>query len=675
MARSSARPDRDAASQTSHDLPDVLRDSSAPGGVAQLKALYFQRVNIAPTRYDIVKLEVAVPDYRLMPKLLSSSLQISQQSSVSNFLQGFADVPEDYRYHITKELEGLQDGGESTWMVLQVEATRSKQRARLLSRKRKEDVVGVYVVLRKMTDPDIFVNPDKYSSGIDPSDPAAQMVGAAVPVEADPASPVNIVLREPRSELQLGSKFRPEYANVYVDKDESKENERNLVYASHSRNRGETSPGPGAQSQRRTRFSENVQLLGDRRGPGYRTTHPKRDTYYGIESDDEWARYEVPPPNPRARDRNRVRIHLPDSRDEARWSPGGPGRAARSRAAPMEMGMTPGVSSEVAERLARLRILEEEGKRREEQERIEQQLRMKELHIRELEAERMERLRFLEGQSRRVEPEAERLERLERWEEQRRREKLEAELRALEERQRRATRAPVEKEAPVIIQMPHPSRRRSSFSRAAPQRDYIPVAPGPPSSPSLGDSGSDRRGRKIRPRHRIEIYTSSDSGLDRRGRKFRPRRTINISDSDESLDRSYSRRRPIRIHHDRGVHLRKYYESGSSSPVLSAVDDHADFLAKPPGRSMTADDAVENLLVKWTNPIAVATATAADKNGETHEDADQGSPVRPNGNVNANANPVPGPRITEIESADEDQDQDHGRHEPDKGASEASFGR
>ena len=107
-----------------------------------------------PSRHEIIKLEVAVPGRRLIPKLLSLWLQNTSGNAISTFLQGFTDIAEDYHYHITKELEAVQAEVDSNWMVLQIELTKSAGSRFRLSKKHKTKVIGVYVVIRNVSGPD-----------------------------------------------------------------------------------------------------------------------------------------------------------------------------------------------------------------------------------------------------------------------------------------------------------------------------------------------------------------------------------------------------------------------------------------------------------------------------------------------------------------------------------------
>lgn len=275
----------DEACSISESVPDVLKDATLPGGLAQLKALYFQKINIAPGWTEIAKLDVAVPDYRLIPKLLSSQSQKLDSGIITPFLHGFAEVPEDYRYHIVKELnnEIFDDG--ASWTVLQIEPVKARQSRMKFSQRGKNHVVGIYVILRKVWPPDDFFSMGASTSG---------ELRVNKPLQAMPQDPTftsKTNVEEPAVDSVTNLDYIPEKAKTYVARTKSVENQPELFYAS---NLGQipNDTRPGAQqrssSPRHVSFADDDMLTEPYRSRS-RVRSVERSRYANSSDESEYA--------------------------------------------------------------------------------------------------------------------------------------------------------------------------------------------------------------------------------------------------------------------------------------------------------------------------------------------------------------------------------------------------
>lgn len=193
----------------SGSLLDPLRDLDEPGGIAQLKAFYLQRVHTSPTRSEIMKLEVAVSGQQLLQKRGTDNK--SGKFSGLDTHQGLGSIPEDYVLQIKQELETLQSDTSQAWILLHAEPVKKRSdngRSRFSGRKKtKEEVVGVQIVIRKV-------------SGMAPWQAGAEKTTETISVQARPSSPETVTaprfMASNRISRAAGREYYPQHASQII---------------------------------------------------------------------------------------------------------------------------------------------------------------------------------------------------------------------------------------------------------------------------------------------------------------------------------------------------------------------------------------------------------------------------------------------------------------------------
>lgn len=144
-------------------IPSLLQDPAAPGGVAELKAIYYSRM-LGHEGERIRRVNVELPAQWLLDKLINRESRAREDEKVKTLWKEFACLPDDYRYFITNELQDEEDGHDSDdshgwsksanerWLLVYVECLKaSASQKRFLRKSPREDVVGVYVVLKRQS--------------------------------------------------------------------------------------------------------------------------------------------------------------------------------------------------------------------------------------------------------------------------------------------------------------------------------------------------------------------------------------------------------------------------------------------------------------------------------------------------------------------------------------------
>lgn len=178
------------------EIPELLRDHKAPGGVAELKAFYYQKLS-SWKGLDFSVLEMEIPTQWLLNTLIAKEEKYLQDRKVNSIWKEFAQLPYDYRYvidsHISRARSSTEHGG--SWVLIYVECQRLEKSSLKLSRKR--DVTGVYAVFKKATN----------------SSPAHMLAAADIAFKDDDSI----------SEWSRGSKYRDaENDSVKSDSDKDK---------------------------------------------------------------------------------------------------------------------------------------------------------------------------------------------------------------------------------------------------------------------------------------------------------------------------------------------------------------------------------------------------------------------------------------------------------------------
>lgn len=243
-------------------LLDPLRDLNEPGGIAQLKAFYLQRVYASPTRSEILKLEVAVSGQQLLQKRSVSSGNIGATLG-TDASERFGGIPEDYMFQVRSELETLQSELGQTWILLQAEPVRKRgdsRRFRLGRRKKTDDeVIGVQIVIRKVTERNGLWQPggdktvETVSARAQPTPP--EVVVASMPVHSE--------TREAADRM-----YYPRHATQIIPRgataNYSSDGTRMRIPIERRRRAYDRSPDSSPEresSQRRTRFAPQVTTI------------------------------------------------------------------------------------------------------------------------------------------------------------------------------------------------------------------------------------------------------------------------------------------------------------------------------------------------------------------------------------------------------------------------------
>ncbi len=132
------------------EIPELLRDPLAAGGVAQLKALYLQRISSLHGP-EIETFNVEIPPQWLLHALIAKEEKYLQDPKVNSIWKELAQIPEDYRCAINRQADSPRRSsryGES-WILIYVECLRLEKSSSRLSRRAQKEVTGVYIVLKK----------------------------------------------------------------------------------------------------------------------------------------------------------------------------------------------------------------------------------------------------------------------------------------------------------------------------------------------------------------------------------------------------------------------------------------------------------------------------------------------------------------------------------------------
>lgn len=136
-------------------LPDIIKDPTAEGGIAPLKARYFQRSWELPPIVECC--DVEIPDRWLLSLWIKrQEAQAHNPNKVNSVWREFSQLPTDYRFAINKHLNELvgydrevrRDVGD-TWIILHLECMFEKRRRRMFNSGGRKKLVGVYVVIKQ----------------------------------------------------------------------------------------------------------------------------------------------------------------------------------------------------------------------------------------------------------------------------------------------------------------------------------------------------------------------------------------------------------------------------------------------------------------------------------------------------------------------------------------------
>ncbi|KAF7504280.1 hypothetical protein GJ744_002538 [Endocarpon pusillum] len=132
------------------EIPELLQDPLAAGGVAELKAFYLQRAFTLQGPI-ISTLNVEIPAQWLLHALIAKEEKYLQDPKVNSLWKEFAQIPEDYRYaidnHITSWRQSFRNN--EPWVLIYVESLKLEKSSSRLSRRAQKEVTGVYIVLKK----------------------------------------------------------------------------------------------------------------------------------------------------------------------------------------------------------------------------------------------------------------------------------------------------------------------------------------------------------------------------------------------------------------------------------------------------------------------------------------------------------------------------------------------
>jgi hypothetical protein len=133
------------------EIPRLLQDPWAEDGIARLEAYYYQR-QLGHEGERIRKVAVELPEQWLLEALIQREAKSRKHpGKFDSVWREFSRVPDDYRYLITNDISQQQrhaDDDEGKWVLIYLECVRAENKSRLLSRQRRDDVIGVYVVLK-----------------------------------------------------------------------------------------------------------------------------------------------------------------------------------------------------------------------------------------------------------------------------------------------------------------------------------------------------------------------------------------------------------------------------------------------------------------------------------------------------------------------------------------------
>ncbi|ERF70116.1 hypothetical protein EPUS_00303 [Endocarpon pusillum Z07020] len=132
------------------EIPELLRDPLGAGGVAELKALYLQRVFYSQGP-NIEAFNVEIPPQWLLHALVAKEEKYLQDPKVNSIWKELAQIPEDYRYAINGHAASAQQSSRynESWVLIYVECLSLEKSSSRISRRAPKEVTGIYIVLKK----------------------------------------------------------------------------------------------------------------------------------------------------------------------------------------------------------------------------------------------------------------------------------------------------------------------------------------------------------------------------------------------------------------------------------------------------------------------------------------------------------------------------------------------
>jgi hypothetical protein len=174
-------------------VPKLLQDPLAEDGVAQLQAFYYQRM-LGNDGERIRKIGVELPDQWLLETLIQREEKSRNNPGKFNSIwKEYSLIPEDYRYYITEDLSHKHvsyhraNENDDKWVLIYVECLRGDNPRRLLGRRQRGDVVGIYIVLKRNR---------KYQSRLDSNSEDGRTKRETITIRRSPSygeEPINVV--------------------------------------------------------------------------------------------------------------------------------------------------------------------------------------------------------------------------------------------------------------------------------------------------------------------------------------------------------------------------------------------------------------------------------------------------------------------------------------------------
>lgn len=140
-------------------LPDIIKDPTAEGGIAPLKATYFQRSARYVQQYlglppVVESFDVEIPDQWLWGLCIKRQEALAHNpKKVNSVWKEFSQLPCDYRdalsQHMNKpSIYGQEDNGSAAWIMLHLECMFQRLRHSMFDRGSRKEMVGVYLVMK-----------------------------------------------------------------------------------------------------------------------------------------------------------------------------------------------------------------------------------------------------------------------------------------------------------------------------------------------------------------------------------------------------------------------------------------------------------------------------------------------------------------------------------------------
>lgn len=132
-------------------IPDVLKDPTAEGGMAQVEASYFQRFPGWPP--TIQRFDAGISSQWLLESLNQRHTAMSHgPKQIHSVWKQFSQLPIDYRYVINEYINGKGTYGQGhpvNWSLLHLECIFEKRRHNMLNGGTRKGIRGVYLVLKQ----------------------------------------------------------------------------------------------------------------------------------------------------------------------------------------------------------------------------------------------------------------------------------------------------------------------------------------------------------------------------------------------------------------------------------------------------------------------------------------------------------------------------------------------